>query len=426
VSFNDTLNMSGSYYAATANPAPEHPRLITEVDVDLAVVGGGCTGLSAALHAAERGLSVAVVEGGKVGWGASGRNGGQVIPGLRKGAVELTRAYGAERARALFVLALEARSLVVELIERHAIDCDLRMNGHLLAAVKDRDMREMEAEVDCLSRVMDYNEAYLLSAADTRAQVASDYRGGLLDRWGGHMHSLNYALGLARAAQAAGAAIYEHTPAIGLTKGAINRVTTPEGAVRARMVLLAGDALLQGLEPEANKRIMPVANYVVATAPLANAAELIPMDAAISDSQFVVNYYRLTPDGRVLFGGGERYTPEPPRDIAAFVRPHLERVFPQLKGVAIDHAWGGLVSITRTRLPHLGRREEVYVAHGYSGMGVVLSTLGGKLTVDAMLGEPRDFDLFAGVAPPAFPGGVALRTPLHVLGMLWFALRDRV
>jgi gamma-glutamylputrescine oxidase len=426
VSFNDGLNMGGSYYAATANAAPEHPRLTEEIDVDLAVVGGGCTGLSAALHAAERGLSVAVLEGGKVGWGASGRNGGQVIPGLRKGALELTKAYGAERARALFVLALEARTLVCELIERHAIDCDLRLNGHLLAAVKDSDLHHIESEIDCLSRVMDYNEVYQLSAADMRAQVASDYRGGLLDPSGGHMHSLNYALGLARAAQAAGATIHEHSPAVGLTKGTINRVTTPEGAVRARLVLLAGDALLQGLEPEANKRIMPVANYVVATAPLPNAAELIPHDAAISDSRFVVNYYRLTPDGRVLFGGGERYTPEPPRDIAAFVRPHLEAVFPQLAGVAIDHAWGGLVSITRTRLPHLGRRGEVYFAHGYSGMGVVLSTLGGKLAVEAMLGGRERFELFAGVAPPAFPGGVALRTPLHVLGMLWFALRDRI
>ena len=426
MSFNDALNMAGSYYAATANPAPEHPRLVGEIDVDLAVVGAGCTGLSAALHAAERGLTVAVLEGGRVGWGASGRNGGQVIPGLRKGAVELTKAYGPERARALFVLALEARTLVCDLIERHSIDCDLRLNGHLLAAVKDSDLRDMEAEIDCLGRVMDYNDVYLLSAADTRAQVASDYRGGLLDSGGGHMHSLNYALGLARAARAAGAAIHESSPAVDLVKGAINRVITPQGAVRARMVLLAGDALLQGLEPEADKRIMPVANYVVTTAPLPNAAELIPHDAAISDSRFVVNYYRLTPDGRVLFGGGERYTPDPPRDIAAFVRPHLEGVFPQLKGVAIDHAWGGLVSITRTRLPHLGRRGEIYVAHGYSGMGVVLSTLGGKLAVEAMLGEPERFDLFAGVAPPAFPGGVALRGPLHVLGMLWFALRDRI
>jgi gamma-glutamylputrescine oxidase len=426
VAFNDSLNMAGSYYAATAQRTPDHRCLTEEIDVDLAVVGGGCTGLSAALHAAERGLSVAVLEGGKVGWGASGRNGGQIIPGLRKGAVELTRTYGAERARALFGLALEAGTLVRERIGRHAIACDLRLNGHLLAAVRDRDLRDMDAEIDCLSQVMGYDEVDRLSAAETRGQVASTYRGGLLDRRGGHMHSLNYALGLARAAQAAGAVIYENTPAVALAQGMVNRVGTPAGAVRARMVLLAGDALLHGLEPEAERRIMPVANYVVATAPLPNPGALIAHDAAVSDSRFVVNYYRLTPDGRLLFGGGERYTPDPPHDIARFVRPHMERVFPQLEGVAIDHAWGGLVSITRTRLPHLARRGEIYLAHGYSGMGVILSTLGGKLAVEAMLGDPRGFDLFAGVAPAAFPGGVALRTPLHVLGMLWFALRDRI
>jgi gamma-glutamylputrescine oxidase len=426
VGFNTSLNMAGSYYAATAHPAPDHPRLEGEIDVDLAVVGAGCTGLSAALHAAERGLSVAVLEGGKVGWGASGRNGGQIIPGLRKGAVELVEAFGPGRARALFDLALEARALVGDLIERHGVDCDFKPTGHLLAAVKPSDLRDMEAEAECLATVMDYHDVDLLSAEGVRGQVASGYHGGLLDRRGGHMHSLNYALGLAEAARAAGVVIHENSPATGLAKSPAPTVTTPSGAVRARKVLLAGDALLKGLEPEADHRIMPVANYVVATAPLADARELIPRDVAISDSRFVVNYYRLTADGRVLFGGGERYTPDPPRDIAAFVRPHLEGVFPQLHGVAIDHAWGGLVSITRTRLPHFGRRGDVWFVHGYSGMGVILSTLGGKLAVEAMMGEPARFDLFASIAPPAFPGGVALRAPLHTLGMLWFALRDRL
>ena len=190
--------------------------------------------------------------------------------------------------------------------------------------------------------------------------------------------------------------------------------------------MLAGDALLEGLAPRVNTRIMPVANYVVATAPLQNARDLIPSDAAVSDTRFVVNYYRLTPDGRLLFGGGERYSREPPADIAAFVRPHLEATFPSLKGVAIDHAWGGLVSITLTRLPHVGRDGQVWFAHGYSGMGAILSTLAGKLLAEAISGETARFDLFAGVEPPAFPGGVALRGPLHVLGMLWYALRDRL
>jgi gamma-glutamylputrescine oxidase len=203
-------------------------------------------------------------------------------------------------------------------------------------------------------------------------------------------------------------------------------VFTARGSVQAAHAVLAGDALLEGLAPKVNRRIMPVANYLAATAPLADPRALIPKDAAVSDSRFVVNYYRLSADGRLIFGGGERYTPQPPRDIAAFARRHMEAVFPQVRGVAIDHAWGGLVSITQTRLPHVGRDGAVLFAHGYSGLGVILSTLAGKLLVEAILGETARFERFASLEPPPFPGGTALRGPLHVLGMLWYALRDRL
>jgi gamma-glutamylputrescine oxidase len=275
---------------------------------------------------------------------------------------------------------------------------------------------------------MDYPHARRLSAAEARDQVDAPYAGGVLDAMGGHLHPLNYTLGLARAAQAAGAVIHEDSVATGLaqSRGGV-RVTTPAGAVKARHAILAGDALLTNLEPRVNRRIMPVANYVVATEPLGEGAQaLIPHDAAISDTRFVVNYYRLSADGRLLFGGGERYTRDPPADIAGFVRPHMERVFPQLAGRRIDYAWGGLVSITLTRLPHVGRQGEMLFAHGYSGMGVILSSLAGKLLVEALAGETRGFDLFAGLEPPPFPGGAALRGPLHVLGMLWYAMRDRL
>ena len=426
--FNDGLGMAGSYYAATAHPWAATLPLRGEIQADLVVVGGGATGLSAALHAAGRGMSVVVLEGGRVGWGASGRNGGQMIPGLRKGAAELVRSYGPARAKALFDLSLEARELVLALIEAHGIDCDLKTTGHLLGAVKASDPRWMAEEAECLATVMDYPHAALLSAAETRAEVDTPYYGGLLDRLGGHMHPLNYTLGLARAALAAGAVIHESSTAVALQRpaGGGVRVTTAGGAVRAAHAVLAGDALLTGLEPRVNNRIMPVANYVVATEPLADARTLIPHDVAVSDSRFVVNYYRLTADGRLLFGGGERYTPGPPRDIAGFVRPFMERVFPQVAGRRIDHTWGGLVSITTTRLPHLGREGPVYFAHGYSGMGVLLSTLAGKLVVEAISGEGGRFDLFAAVEPAAFPGRGPLRAPLHVLGMLWYALRDRL
>ena len=424
--FNDGLGMPQSYYVATAHPASALPPLRGAVRADLVVVGGGCTGLSTALHAAERGLNVVLLEGGRIGWGASGRNGGQLIPGLRKGAVELVKALGRERAVALFQLALEARALLLERIARHGIDCELKTTGHLLGAAKASDPRWMEAEAECLATVMAYPHVEALTAAQTRAEVDTPYHGGLLDRLGGHLHPLNYTLGLARAARAAGVRMFEGSQAVSLERTSGVRIGTASGAVRARTAVLAGDALLTGLEPRVNNRIMPVANYVVATEPLAEARELIAHDVAVSDSRFVVNYYRLPADGRLLFGGGERYSPNPPSDIAAFVRPHMERVFPRLRGRRIDHAWGGLVSITTTRLPHIGRQGQVYFAHGYSGLGVLLSTLAGKLLVEAMQGETDRFDRFAALEPAPFPGGGALRGPLHVLGMLWYALRDRL
>jgi gamma-glutamylputrescine oxidase len=425
--FNDQLGMAGSWYAATATPAPHRPKLSEDREADLVVVGGGCTGLSAALHAARRGLSVVLLEGGRVGWGASGRNGGQMIPGLRKGAVELRQALGVERARELLDLAFEARTLVLDLIARHEIDCDLRLTGHILGAAKPSDLKWMEAEAQCLTTEMGYPHVEVLSADQTRAQVATDYHGALVDRLGGHMHPLNYTLGLARAAESAGATIFEDSPATALeASGGRVEVRASAVRVRARQAMLAGDALLHGIDRAVERRIMPVANYLAATAPLADPAALIAHDRAVSDSRFVVNYYRLSRDGRLIFGGGERYTPDPPADIAAFVRPHMERVFPQLQGVAIDHAWGGLVSITRTRLPHLGRTGEVVFAHGYSGQGVLLSTLAGKLAVEALCGDADRFASFASLAPPPFPGGEALRAPLHVLGMLWYAMRDRL
>ena len=425
--FNAGLDMARSYYVATAPPFEPLASLAGEANADLVVVGGGCTGLSAALHAAQAGLSVVLLEGGRIGWGASGRNGGQMIPGLRKGAVELVRAYGAERARALFDLSIQARGLVLQLIEKHAIDCDLKTTGHLLGAVKPRDARAMAAEAECLNRVMAYPHAEFLSAAEARLEVDTPYHGALLDRLGGHLHPLAYTLGLAEAARAAGVTLFEDSVATGLDQSAAGvRISTAGGSVLARRAVLAGDALLQGLAPRVNTRIMPVANYLIATEPLADARRLIPHDVAVSDSRFVVNYYRLTGDGRLLFSGGERYTPDPPGDIVGFVRPYMEAVFPQLAGRRIDYAWGGLVSVTNTRLPHIGREGEVYFAHGYSGMGVILSTLAGKLLADAMTGRTDDFDLFAGIEPPAFPGGVKLRGALHVLGMLWYAMRDRL
>jgi gamma-glutamylputrescine oxidase len=231
---------------------------------------------------------------------------------------------------------------------------------------------------------------------------------------------------LADAARAAGVRLHESSRVtrIETREGVVAH--TPNGAVRARYGVLACDALLEGLEPRIAKRIMPVANYLIATEPLDDPQSIIADHLAVSDSRFVVNYFRMSEDRRLIFGGGERYSPSPPNDIEAFVREHMSRIFPQMRDVKIDYAWGGMVSITMSRLPHIGRLGDLFFAHGYSGQGVLLPALTGKVVVEAMAGMAERFDVLAGIAPPEFPGGAALRAPLYVLGMLWYALRDRL
>lgn len=420
--------MAGSWYAATAQPWETSTVLSGDAVADLVVVGGGCTGLAAALFAAKAGRTVIVLEGGRVGWGASGRNGGQIIPGLRKGALELLSMLGPERAKALFYLSLEARGVVTGLIAEYDIACDLVLNGHLLGAVKRGDMAAFAAEAACLDLVMGYPHVRLLDETEAQRAVATpEFRGALVDDLGGHLHPLNYTLGLARACQSVGVRIFESSEALALDKSAGGvTVRTAAGNVRAAHAVLAGDALLRGLSTEVNRRIMPVANYLVATETLKDAASLIAQNRAVSDSRFVVDYFRLTADGRLLFGGGERYTPDPPQDIRGFVRPYLERAFPQLAGVPLTHAWGGLVSVTLSRLPHIGRDGAVLYAHGYSGQGVILSSLAGKLMAQALDGNAAPLERFSAVSPPPFPGGRAFSRPLYMLGMAWYALRDRL
>ncbi len=424
---NADLGMANSYYVATANPFAPCPKLQGDVSADVVVIGGGVTGLSAALHARAKGLSVVLIEGGRVGWGASGRNGGQMIPGLRKGAAELIKLYGASDAKKLFDIGIEARQLTQDLIAQHNIVCDLKNTGHLLLASRGKEMGELETELTALNAVMNYPHAKLLSVQEAHHEVGTPlYFGGLLDELGGHLHPLNYTLGLAEAALRAGVTIYEHSPALVTesAKGVVAR--TPEGSVKARHGVLACDAAVLSADARFDGAVMPVAAYICATEKLTAPQLLIFRDRAVSDTRFAVNYFRLSADGRMLFGGGERYSPRPPKDIAGFVRKHMIRVFPRLWDAKIEYAWGGMVSITRTRLPHVGRRGDLFFAHGYSGQGVLMSGMVGKVLAEALGGTAAKFDVLAKVAPPLFPGGAALRDPLYVLGMLWFAMRDRV
>ncbi|MEA2779768.1 MAG: gamma-glutamylputrescine oxidase [Rhodospirillaceae bacterium] len=419
-------DLAHSYYLATANPAPPRPALTGDVNVDVCVVGGGYTGLSAALHLAERGYRTVLLEARQVGWGASGRNGGQLNSGLRKGASELIGMFGRERAKRLWDLAEEAKATVRERVRRHAIACDLKSGG-LFVAHKRSDLAWMADEVRAQHDVFGYDAATLLSKAELEERLASPrFHGGVSDRGAGHLHPLNYALGLAAAAEAAGARIYEESAAISVAPG---EVRTKSGRVNARYIVLGCNAYLDGLEQRIAGNIMPISNYIIATEPLgeAGARALIRDDAAVCDTKFVVNYFRLSADRRLLFGGGETYSRTPPRDIAAFVRPYMLRVFPQLADKRIDHAWGGQLAITMNRLPHFGRLPgDIYFAHGYSGQGVALTSLAGKLIAEAVAGTAERFDVFARLPHPSFPGGTLLRKPLLVLGMLWFALRDRL
>ena len=413
-----------SWYAATAHTMPDHPPLRGERRADVCIVGAGYSGLSAALHLRERGYDVVVLEAHRVGWGASGRNGGQLGSGQRVGQGELETSLGVGKARLLWELAEDSKAIVKSLIARYAIDCDLRP-GVLEAMHRPRFEREMREEVVLLNDRYDYPYIRFVDCDEIRVMVASDgYHSGALDTDAAHLHSLNYALGLAGAALEAGAKIHERSRVTRVTEG---RVETAEGAVVAPHILLACNGYLCGLEGSVAKRVMPINNFIAATEPLPDPAAIIRDDVAVCDSRFVVNYFRLSRDGRLLFGGGENYGYRFPADIAAKVRKPMLEVFPQLADTKIDYAWGGTLAITMDRLPHFARPAPgILSVSGYSGHGVGMATLAGKLASEAIAGQAERFDILANIPRPRFPGGAALRAPLLTLAMLWYGLRDRL
>lgn len=425
----DSAYPAGSYYTATAHELAPFAPLAGDRRADVCVIGAGYTGLSAALHLAERGYSVTVLEANRVGWGASGRNGGQIHPGQRHDQASLEASVGKDHARALWDLAEDARELVGDLITRHAIECDLAP-GLIHCAHKKSHVDEFRAEVEHLREHYGYDRIEFLDRDQLAEKVGSpNYFGGTLDHGGGHLHPLNFALGLARAAKKAGAQIHEASRVQSLTRGRTVRVETENGSVTADFCVLACNGYLGRLVPQIATRVLPINNFIATTRRLsdAEARGLIRDREAVSDSRFVVYYYRLTADNRMLFGGGETYTSRFPRDIAGFVRPHMERIYPQLQGIEIDHAWGGTLAITVKRLPYLTRLDpNFYAACGYSGHGVAIAPLAGRLMAEAIDGQMQRFDVFSRLRTPAFPGGTALRHPVMALALMWFALRDRL
>jgi gamma-glutamylputrescine oxidase len=417
--------LSRSYYAATAQARPLAAAPTGALGCDVVIIGGGFTGVAAALACAERGYDVILLEAEKIGFGASGRNGGQLIPGLRWSMQEIEADFGRDRARAIFDLAYGARDRLWDRVARHGIACDLKP-GHVEAAVKPSHFIEMQRAADWLTTHYGH-PAQIIAPQDMAGYVASPaYHGGVFDPKGGHFHPLNYVLGLAEAATKAGVRLFEGARVTRVdTDGAVTAHL--DGAeVTARFGLLATDAWMADLSPRLGRHTIPIMNYNVATAPLAAPDALIPSDAAIADSRFVLNYFRLSADKRLIFGGGEKYVERPPRDIAGFVRRHIDQVFPTLGPINIDYAWGGAVAVSMNRLPHIGRQGPLFYAHGFSGHGALVTTLAGELVAEAMAGTAERFDVMASLPSRPFPGGRLLRRPLATLGLLWYALRDRL
>jgi len=436
---NDRLGeYPGSYYAATRGTEPDAPALAGSVRADVCIIGGGFTGLSAALHLAGKGLDVVVLEASRVGFGASGRNGGQMGTGLRKSQMELEAKYGEDQARAIWDLTQEAKATIRRLVATHDIACDLKPGQlHADLAPKRRTaegwMKRLEAntrEVDFLAERYGYEDMVPWGAEEMRDALGTvAYDAGIMDWGAGHLHPLNFALGMARAAVAAGVRICERTRVDRVIPGHPHTIRTGNGSVTAEKILYAMNGYHMGVEREAASHVMPINNFIVATEPLGEdlARALIRDDVCVADSKFVVNYYRLSADKRMLFGGGETYSFTFPDDIPALVRPNMEAIYPQLKGVKIDYSWGGTLGITANRLPYLQELDDTRLtASGYSGQGVAMATMAGRLMAEHVLGVEDGFRALATLKHHRFPGGQALRHPILVLAMSWYALRDRL
>ncbi|WP_282605548.1 FAD-binding oxidoreductase [Pelagibius sp. Alg239-R121] len=420
---------TNSYYAATAKRQSDYPALREDASCDVCVIGGGYSGLSSALHLAERGYDVMLLEANRIGWGASGRNGGQVGSGQRQEQDVVEEMVGKADAQRLWDLAEESKAVVKSRIAKHSIDCDLKP-GILHAACKPGDASEFPSYVDKLAHDYNYPHLRAVPKAEIREMLGTTrYHGGILDSDSAHLHPLNYALGLAQAADEAGARLFEGARVTAFQDGSKCRIECNGYSVNANHVVLACNGYLDKLEPRMAGKIMPINNFILATEPLGEvrAREIIRDDVAVADTKFVIDYYRLSADGRLLFGGGENYSRHFPKDIAGFVRKYMLRVYPQLETARIDYAWGGTLAITLNRMPDFGRLSpNVYYAQGFSGHGVAMASLAGKVIAEAVAGTAERFDVFERIPTRRFPGGTLLRWPGLVLGMMYYALRDKL
>lgn len=417
-----------SYYSATAQPFARAPALKGAQRASIAIIGGGYTGLSAALHLAEAGHDVAVLEAHRMGFGASGRNGGQLGSGQRQEQNWLEARLGRGDAHLLWELGEEAKALVRSLIDQHNMPVDYRP-GIAHACRSAREVRAAHEYAETLSRDYGYDACRPLGSDEMRACIGSKrYLGGSIDHGAGHLHPLNFALGLAAAARAAGARLFEGSEVERIDKSTAAQpiVHTAHGTLRCDHLILACNGYLGALAPQVSAKVMPINNFIVATEPLGE-REILSSPIAVADSNFVVNYWRLSPDNRLLFGGGESYGHRFPADLRRTVSKPMLKIYPQLAGVKLDYAWGGTLAITMNRMPAFLRlAPNILSASGYSGHGLGMATLAGKVLAEAVGGQAARFDVLARVPHRTFPGGDISRAPLLALAMTWYALRDRL
>ncbi len=421
-----------SYYAASVNQQLTLPRLSEEVRADVCIVGGGFTGLNTAIELAQKGLSVVLLEAHKIGWGASGRNGGQLIRGVGHDVEQFKGLVGEDGVRELKRMGLEAVEIVRQRVERYRIDCDLTW-GYCDLANKPRDLAGFAEDVQDLQNLGYRHELRLLQPEHMHEVVGSSrYVGGLIDMGSGHLHPLNLALGEAAAAQALGVRLFEESAVTRIDYGPQVQVHTAQGLVRADNLVIGCNAYLGNLQPRLGGKVLPAGSYIIATEPLdeTQARALIPQNMALCDQRVTVDYYRLSADRRLLFGGACHYSGRDPADIAGYMRPKMLEVFPQLKDTRIDFQWGGMIGIGANRLPQIGRLNDqpnVFYAQAYAGHGVNATHLAGKLLGEAIAGQASSgFDLFGKVPHMTFPGGKYLRSPLLALGMLWHRFKEQL
>ncbi|CAH0240607.1 NAD(P)/FAD-dependent oxidoreductase [Pseudomonas carnis] len=417
-----------SYYAASRNRHDIYAPLVDVIEADVCVIGAGYTGLSTALFLLEQGYSVAVLEAAKVGFGASGRNGGQIVNSYSRDIDVIEKTVGARQAQLLGEMAFEGGRIIRDRVAKYGIQCDLK-DGGVFAAITAKQMHHLESQKRLWERY-GHTQLELMDARRTREVVGTDrYVGGMLDMSGGHIHPLNLALGEAAAVTSLGGRIFEQSPAIRIDRGANPVVHTPQGRVRAKFVVVAGNAYLGGLIPELAAKSMPCGTQVLTTEPLSEelARSLLPQDYCVEDCNYLLDYYRLSADNRLIFGGGVVYGARDPADIEAIIRPKLLKTFPQLKDVKIDYTWTGNFLLTLSRLPQVGRLgDNIYYSQGCSGHGVTYTHLAGKVLANAIRGQTESFDAFAQLPHYPFPGGRLFRVPFTAMGACYYQLRDRL